>query len=272
MLLGAKVWDSPTPRMMTAAFEAMGVDAEYRALSAGPKELPSVFQRLKQARVRGLNVTMPYKTSVPSLLSSLDESASRVGAVNTVKLEESLHRGYNTDVEGILSPLHSRNLGRVRKAVVLGTGGASRAFVAAMHGLKCKVLRAASRDPASAGKFASDMRASFPDMDLEVVPIGARLTEKFDVFFNASPCGSDSIPIPSGVASFLEGSPLVFDAVYLPVETELIRRAKERRCPVVYGHEMLVHQGAEAVRIWTGRSAPLEVMKESLMGSLGARA
>ncbi len=260
--------NSPTPRMMDSAFRALGLDAVYEALSVGPSDLASVFAGLKESGVAGLNVTLPHKTSIPRLLESLDEPSSRTRAVNTVKKEGTAYRGYNTDVIGIVGPLKSRGFGRIGGAAVLGTGGASRAFVAAMDELGCERLTAISRHPAGAQGFLSEMSAAFPDMDIGVVSIEERLSVRIELFFNASPCGSNSIPFPTRLAGVFDGAPLVFDAVYSPVETELIRLAKERRCQVIYGHEMLLHQGAEAVRVWTGVSPPLRAMKEALLASL----
>lgn len=267
-LLGASVGGSPTPHMMNAAFRALELDAFYQALSIGPPELSSVFAELKESGVSGLSVTMPHKTSILGMLESLDENAFSAAAVNTIKREGVSYRGYNTDVGGILLPLASRGLRRIRNAAVLGTGGAARAFVAAMNGLGCRKLTAMSRHPVTARNFLSSMRASFPEMDLEVVSVRDQTSERFELFFNASPCGSNAIPVPPEVSKVLDGQTTVFDAVYSPVETELIRWARGHGCSVIYGHEMLLHQGAEAVRVWTGSPPPLPAMKEALMASL----
>ena len=267
-LLGADVGGSPTPQMMNAAFREMGVDGVYRALSIGVSEFSSAFVELKESGASGFNVTMPHKTSIRGMLESLDETSSSAGAVNTVKREGDSYRGYNTDVSGILLPLASRGLHRVREAVVLGTGGAARAFVAAMDKAGCRRLTAISRHPAASRDFLSSMRASFPKMDLEVVSAGEQASRGFDLYFNASPCGSEGIPFPPGAARFIDERTMVFDAVYSPVDSGLIRWAKGLGCRVIYGHEMLLHQGAEAVRIWTGRPPPLPAMKEALMAYL----
>ncbi|MDG7009714.1 MAG: shikimate dehydrogenase [Nitrososphaerota archaeon] len=259
---------SPTPRMMDAAFRALGLDAVYRSLSTGPAELSTVLTQLKESGVSGFNVTMPHKTSILKMLESLDETASTVRAVNTVKREGASYRGYNTDVGGIVRPLTSRGLHRIRNAVVLGTGGAARAFVAAMNALGCRSITAMSRKPATASDFLSSMSAAFPNIDLEVVSVEDQPSHGFDLFFNASPRGSNAIPLPPRLSRILDTKPTVFDAVYSPVETELIGRAKAHGCQVIYGHEMLLHQGAEAVRIWTGNPPPLPSMKEALMASL----
>ena len=259
---------SPTPRMMDAAFRALGLDAVYRSLSTGPAELSTVLTQLKGSDVSGFNVTMPHKTSILKMLESLDETASTVRAVNTVKREGASYRGYNTDVGGIVRPLTSRGLHRIRNAVVLGTGGAARAFVAAMNALGCRSITAMSRKPATASDFLSSMSAAFPNIDLEVVSVEDQPSHGFDLFFNASPRGSNAIPLPPRLSRILDTKPTVFDAVYSPVETELIGRAKAHGCQVVYGHEMLLHQGAETVQIWTGSPPPLPSMKEALMASL----
>ncbi|MDG6902370.1 MAG: shikimate dehydrogenase [Nitrososphaerota archaeon] len=268
MLLGASVGHSPTPLMMGAAFRATGIDAVYQALSVGPAEFASVFESLRESGVDGMNVTMPYKGTVPPLLDALDVVSSSVGVVNTIRKEGRGYKGYNTDVYGIVHPLKSRGIRRVAAAAVLGTGGASRAFVAAMHELGCERLTAISRRPGASSAFFADMKRAFPSMGIGSASVETLGSERFDLFFNASPCGSNGIPIPARLTRILDRGPTVFDAVYFPVETELIRQAGERHCPVVYGHEMLLHQGAEGFRIWTGEAPPLSAMREALMASL----
>lgn len=254
--------------MMGAAFRALGIDATFRAIDVTPGEFASVLEKLKESGVSGLNVTMPYKGTVIGHLDSLDVVSSRVRAVNTVRKEAGGYRGFNTDVHGILRPLKSRGMDRVMAAAVLGSGGAARAFVGAMNGLGCQRLTVISRRPRAASKFLAEMRGAFPSVRVKCVPSDAIGPEKFELLFNASPCGANGTPLPPGLTSVLEGSPTVFDAVYSPVETELVREAKERRCPVIYGHEMLLHQGAEGFRVWTGAAPPIPAMRDALMASL----
>ncbi len=269
VLIGGKVSDSPTPRMMNAAFEALGLEAVYETFEVETAHLGTIFAKLRSSGVSGLNVTIPHKISIIRLLDSLDGVPERIGAVNTVKREGTDYRGYNTDVDGILEPLRSRGLSRISRAFVLGTGGASRAVCQALHELGCKELTVLSRDAEKATDFLSSMRAALPEVGLEVASIDSPPAGRPELVFNASPIGANGIPLPAQVLRLLVGRPTVFDAVYFPVETELIRQAKERHCVTIYGHEMLLFQGVKALRIWTGRRPPVHVMKKALLESLG---
>jgi shikimate dehydrogenase len=269
ILLGENVLNSPTPRMMNSAFKALGLDAVYQTSNVGAALLGPTFAKIRDSGVSGLNVTIPHKTTITRLLDSLDDISSRIQAVNTVKKEGESYRGYNTDVDGILEPLKSRGVSRIKRAVVLGAGGASRAFCGVMHKRGCRELAVLSRDPQRAAGFLSSMRSAFPEIRIGVTSTENPPSWRPELFFNASPAGAKGIPLPAQMARVLEGRPVVFDAVYFPVKTDLIRLAGEMGCPVIYGHEMLLHQALKSLRIWTGLTPPRQVMKTTLFDSLG---
>ena len=272
VLIGSNVSKSPTPNMMNAAFRAMGLDAEYHALDVDAEHLDIDFAKLKSSGVSGLNVTIPHKLSIIGHLDSLDELPRSIGAVNTVKKVGNDYRGFNTDVDGVLEPLRSRGVSKIRSAFVLGTGGASRAACKALHELGCKELTVLTRSIEKASEFLSSMGRALTAARLRTASITDPPAETPELIFNASPLGSDGIPLPSQVLPLLEGRPIVFDAVYLPVETELIRQSMERHCIIIYGHEMLLHQGAKAFQIWTGRSPHVQIMRRVLLQSIGVEA
>ncbi len=269
VLIGENVSNSPSPRMMNAAFEALGLDSVYEKSDIGRNQLTVGFAKLRDAGVSGLNVTIPHKSSIIRLLDSLDDVSSRIGAVNTVKREGASYVGYNTDVEGVVGPLRSRGHSKIRTAFVLGTGGASRAVCEALHALGCEELVVFSRDPRGAGDFLRFLRAALPKVRVKVSSIDSPPPWSPELIFNASPIGANGIPLPPEVIRMLAEGSIVFDAVYFPVETELIIQAKERNCTTIYGHEMLLHQGVKAVRIWTGRDPPVQAMKTALLETLG---
>ncbi len=272
VLLGGNVADSPTPRMMNAAMKALGIDAIYEASSVGATELGKVVAALRESEVAGANVTIPHKTAIARFIDSLEGAAAQTGAVNTLKKEGEGYAGYNTDVDGILGPLASRGRTAIRRAAVVGTGGAARAFCMAMNALECSEITVISRDPSRAEDFISSMHAAFPSTRIEFAsPEGARTCAPA-ILYNASPAGTGGIPLPAEVDWFLESRPLVFDAVYAPVETDLIRRARSRGCQVIYGHEMLLHQALRSLEIWTGMTPPLQVMRSELFSMLGVPA
>ena len=268
-LMGENVSNSPTPRMMEAAFKELGVDAEYHSSNVSASELSSVFAKLKESGMRGANVTIPHKRSIIPLLDSLDEFSSKIGAVNTIKREEGKYRGLNTDVHGIVGPLNAKGLSKIKRAAVLGTGGAARAFCGAMHLLECTDLLIIYRSREHAASLLSSIRKMFPEMVIDSTSYDALTDWAPDLLFNATPAGANGIQLPRHLERLLDGGPIVFDAVYFPVETDLIRMAIRIGSRVIYGHEMLLHQGLRSVQIWTDRTPPAQVMARTLHAALG---
>lgn len=269
VLMGEDVSNSPSPPMMNAAFAALGLDSVYEIANIGRNQLIVELAKFRDEGVSGLNVTIPHKSSIVSLLDSLDEVSTRIGAVNTVKREGTSYAGYNTDVDGVVGPLRSRGNSRVGTAFVIGTGGASRAACEALHELGCKDLAVFSRDPRRAGDFLRIMRTALPGVSLEVTSIDSPPSWSPELIFNASPIGGNGIPLPPEILGMLAEGLTVFDAIYFPVETDLLTRAKERNCITIYGHEMLLYQAVKALRIWTGHNPPVKAMKTALLEALG---
>ncbi len=272
-LIGRDVSESPSPSMMNAAFSELSIDAQYVARSLDEGVLEDRFTELKGGRLRGMNVTIPFKSSIIPLLDGLDALSARIGAVNTVKKEGKRFIGHNTDVEGIVRPLERIFEGEIGPVVVIGSGGAARAFFEAMSRFRCKRVSILVRDKSRASRFASEMRSKFGGIEVELHSFSeaAPLTRSsFHLLFNASPIGSGGIPLPEPVRAIVRSSTTVFDAVYRPVRTELIAEAEKSGARAIFGYEMLLHQGGAAFELWTGREAPLGVMEEKVLHSLGA--
>jgi shikimate dehydrogenase len=256
--------------MMNAAFKALGVEAGYTSISVSPARLAQEVSRLKKSSFKGMNVTIPFKTVVVPLLSALDSVALRIQAVNTVKREEDgQYTGHNTDPDGIVGPLRAASPQlELRNALLIGAGGAARAFCEAMNRLGCRVLAVAVRDVARADGFIRDMEKAFPLMSLTVAPINDLRHINHELVFNASPIGASGTSLPDEVKRILPGSKIVFDAVYRPRETELLLEAELNGSKTIHGEEMLLHQGMAAFKLWTGKDAPEDEMREALTRSL----
>jgi shikimate dehydrogenase len=254
--------------MMNAGFQSMGIDATYEAVSIPKRELTPRFNELKARNDKGFNVTRPYKSSIMGLLDGIDDTSSRIGAVNTVSRRGARFEGFNTDVDGILKPLESRNAAKTSHALLVGAGGAARAFCEAMNRLGCRRITVAVRDPSRASEFLGQMKNSYPSTTFDLVSLEDVGLQDAELLFNASPIGSEGIPLPPGILRIFHENLLVFDAVYSPVETDLLKKAKLSGCERIYGHEMLLHQAIKAFELWTGRAAPTQVMETSLINSL----
>jgi shikimate dehydrogenase len=268
-VVGRDVSHSPSPAMMNAAFRHVGVEAEYTRVSAPEPEFASRFARLKTDGFKGMNVTIPYKGAVIRLLDSLDSVATRVQAVNTVKAEEGgRYAGHNTDPDGIVGPLSAEPATlEVRNAMLIGAGGAARAFCEAMNRTGCLDVAVAVRSVERARRFVIEMEKAFPRMNLTLASMRDLRHLNHDLVFNASPMGAAGEPLPKELKRILPGTKVVFDAVYRPKETRLLAEGRRVGAKAIHGEEMLLHQGMAAFRLWTGKEAPEKVMRKALAGS-----
>ena len=270
--------------MQNAALQALGLDWVFLALPAPAGELANVVRALEAMGCRGLNVTIPHKQAVASLCHELSPLAERLGAVNAlVPLPGGGWHGTNTDVEGFCAPL--RRDGRSwhgARAVVLGCGGSARAVVAGLVELGFSSIQLAGRRPEALHAFLADCQAWAPQLQaLEWVPGSPALTAALtqaDLVVNTTPVGmtstsnpaaAEACPLNAPELSALASSCCVYDIIYTPRPTQLLLRAAARGCRSLDGLEMLVEQGAVALRLWSGRTdVPVEVMREALLSQL----
>jgi shikimate dehydrogenase len=280
-VLGDPVHHSLSPVMQNAALRAMGLDWVFLALPAAAGELPTVVRALEALDCRGLNVTIPHKHSVAALCRELSPLARRLGAVNVlVPLEGGGWHGTNTDVEGFCAPL--RRDGRLwqgQRAVVLGCGGSARAVVAGLVELGCEAITLTGRRPEALAAFQADVRAWAPQ--LQTLPWGGGLAQALataDLVVNTTPVGMASAtdpaaalccPLSAAELDALRPEAWVYDIIYTPRPTELLRQAGARGCRCFDGLEMLVEQGAAALRLWSGQgNVPVAVMRQALLERL----
>ena len=244
-----------SPAMHNAAFRALGVDAVYTAFDVAPAALGEAIAGARALGIRQLAVSIPHKEAVIEHLDEVDETAQRIGAVNTVTLRDGRLVGTNTDWLGAVRALESERSLEGARAVVLGAGGTARAtaFGLLQRGAAVRVL---NRTPEKARALAADLNADGWG------ELGAVEEESFDVLVNTTSVGlgTDESPIP---ALSNAQSVLAMDAVYQPERTRLLREAESAGARTVSGKWMLVHQAAEQILAWTGREAPLDVLVEA---------
>ena len=258
-VLGFPVGHSLSPRVHNAALGALDLDCRYLPFEA--RTMAEFLPLLSELRLRGLSVTLPHKETILPHLDALDDSARRIGAVNTVVKIWNRLEGFNTDAEAAVAPLRSRRTLRGAHAAVLGAGGAARALV---HGLMQEGARVTlfNRTPERARDLARSLGArSLPWSRLR--GFGA------DLLVNATSVGMapdiDRTPVPGSWIA----SPLVYDIIYNPPETRLLREARTRGLEVIGGLEMFVAQAAAQFDLFTGRAAPLDVMRRAALEGLG---
>jgi shikimate dehydrogenase len=283
-VLGDPVHHSLSPVMQNAALQAMGLDWVFLALPAPAAELATVVRGLEAMDCRGLNVTIPHKHSVAALTRELSPLAQRLGAVNVlVPMAGGGWHGTNTDVEGFCAPL--RREGATwsgKRAVVLGCGGSARAVVAGLVELGFGSIQLAGRRPEALDAFLNDCRAWAPALQAlpwaSDSPAMAEALAAADLVVNTTPVGmasasnpaaAEACPLSEPELSALQPGCCVYDIIYTPRPTRLLQRAAARGCRSLDGLEMLVEQGAAALRLWSGRNdVPVEVMRQALLEQL----
>ena len=244
-----------SPAMHNAAFAALGIDAVYLAFDVPPEDLAAAISGVRAIGIRQLAISIPHKESVIALLDDVDETARRIGAVNTVTRRGAKLVGSNTDWLGAVRAIESVTAVADARAVVLGAGGAARAVV---YGLRARGANVTvlNRSPDRAEQLCADLEAeaSGPISALENIP--------HDILVNTTSVGlaGDESPVDP---SWICPAAVVMDAVYQPPETRLLRDAASRGARTIPGKWMLVHQAAEQLREWTGLDAPVEVMAEA---------
>lgn len=262
-ILGTDVTWSLSPVIHNRAFAERGLDAVYVPLQA--EALEPFLRALPALGLSGFSVTRPFKVEIVPRLHSLDRTATRAGSVNTVRVRDGRLEGSSTDGLGIVTPLKKRTPLPGRAVVVLGAGGAARAAALALvhEGAKVTVL---ARKPAQAAAVARDTGCAHGDL--------ASLAERsWDALVNATPVGSTSLPGQSPVPpALLRPGRIVFDMVYEPLETPLLREAARAGCLTIDGLQMLLAQAAAQFEAWTGLEAPEEAMKSAALVAIQERA
>ncbi len=253
VLLGNPVGHSLSPLMHATAFREMGVHALYIPFCADNAE--EAVRDIQTLGIEGASVTLPFKTSIMPHLDEVDESARRIGAVNTIVRRQGRLVGYNTDWIGLVRSLGGSTDIRDSRFAILGAGGAGRAAVFGIlqeGGMPLVVNRTPEKGRALAREFGCRFHP-FPDM----------ATLKADGLIQTTPVGMwpDTEATPAA-REHLGRFKLVMDIIYNPLRTRLLREAAEAGCAVVDGLEMFVRQGAEQIRLWTGREPPVGLMRK----------
>lgn len=263
-LIGDPVEQSLSPAMHNAAFKELGLNCAYFALRVPKSLLADAIAGIRAMGLAGLNVTIPHKINVVDMLDELDESASLVGAVNTVKNDRGKLIGYNTDGDGALRALEEK-IGSLsgKEVLLLGAGGAARAIAFSLVGAGAKLAianRTASKARALASAIEEKLGGSVEQVDMNRAKL-MKVLKGADVLINTTTVGMyPDVDRTLVTSSMMHRGLVVNDIVYKPLQTRLLREAKRAGAKTVDGLGMLVHQGALAFEIWTGKRAPIKVM------------
>ena len=271
-LIGYPVAHSRSPQMHNVAFGEIGFDANYTLWETLPGTLEERVASLRAQNVLGANVTIPYKEDVVPLLDECDALAARIGAVNTIVNRHGKLTGYNTDAPGMLRALAecpgSPFDGRGKETAILGTGGAARAAAVALIDAGARSVTILGRDQARIDALLAHLSATAQK------PVSGALFNSLEANINLRTAdlvvNATSVGLKSGDdgllidVKLLPAGSLVMDMVFNAGLTPLLRAAREHGCFVMHGLSMLLYQGTLAFELWTGKDAPVEVMRKVL--------
>jgi len=273
-LLGKDISYSLSPAMHNAAFRALGMEARYEIFDRDKDKLPGFFGELKNGRIAGCNVTIPYKGDTLSFMDECDPLARSVGSVNTVFSAKGKLTGFNTDCRGFIEALTGKRTGdlgfdpRQKDVIVFGAGGAGRAVVMSLLELGVKKLAIVDIDQRKAENLASAASGRRQDAVITVIEDNDKKNEfasKANLLVNATACGRYPDDEHLFDYRYITEDTHVFDLVYA-AETSLVKKARWRGAKAQGGLNMLLYQAAESFKIWTGmKNAPLAVMHKAVI-------
>ncbi|CAM3244096.1 shikimate dehydrogenase [Paenibacillus lupini] len=269
-VIGDPIRHSKSPIMMNRAFRETGINGAYMAFHITPDKLGEFVAGIRAMGIRGVNVTIPHKLDIMNYMDEIDAGARTIGAVNTIVNDNGRLIGYNTDGIGYVRSLKEEaepNLAG-KRIVVIGAGGASRGIVYALAGEQPESITIANRSVERAEELSqsfrtlADIRATAMD-ELQVA------CQEADIVINTTSVGMhphmDASPIDG---SWLKAGAVASDLIYNPLRTKFLLDAEQRGCRVHGGLGMFIYQGAYAFEYWTGQSAPVAAMRETVLQSL----
>jgi shikimate dehydrogenase len=261
-LIGNPVAHSLSPVMHNQAFAATGYNGIYLAFRV--TDPVTAIKGIAALNFKGVSVTLPHKVAVMEYLDAVDETAARIGAVNTIVNNQGRLIGYNTDCAGALEALRTRTSIKDKSVALIGAGGTARAigFGLVAAGGQVTIL---NRTRVSGERLAADLQAQF-------LPLDKWAANHYEILINTTPVGmhpeTDATPIPK---EDLSKDMVVMDIVYNPLETRFLKDAVASGCRIINGVDMFVFQGAQQFELWTGRKAPVEAMRQAVLEALKSK-
>lgn len=268
LLLGNPVAHSLSPLMHNLAAKHHGFDIRYHAVNLQSNELGSIAAHLNSPFFKGANITIPYKQMLLDYVDQLDNVSQNFGAINTIVKEQEQLVGYNTDVYGFSVPLQPfEDQIAESRAIVFGTGGASRAIVYALREMDVPEVVLVSRNPDK-----TDSYPEYGNIYVESYEAWPALSEEACLIVNATPLGmepdTDASPVHETETDLLSEK-ICYDIVYKPLKTKFLKQAESAGARTIGGLEMLIEQGSRSFEFWTGKPFPSQKIRQRLYEYFG---
>lgn len=267
LVIGDPIEHSLSPQMHNSAYKSLGLDSNFVYLAAQVKvaKIKKVVEAMQALNIRGISCTIPHKVEILKYLKNIDPIAKKIGAVNTLVNTGNKIIGYNTDWLGVLTPLKVVKNIKGKKVALLGAGGAARA---AAYGITHEggKLTIYNRNVDKAETLAKEFKCEARGLS------ELKQVKDAEIVINSTPLGMmpnlEESPLPK---EFIQKNQIIFDIVYNPLETKLIKDAKSKGARVILGLEMLLYQGVVQFELYTGQKAPVAVMRKTLLQCLKER-
>ena len=274
-LIGYPLGHSLSAVIHKAGFKSLGIEANYEILETPPEELVDRVKYFKRNDYEGFNVTIPLKLPISLFVQEVDKYADIAGAVNTVKIDsDKTFKGYNTDAMGFKKAIPQNLDFSGANVALLGTGGASRAAVLALSELGVKYIGVYTRNIPNAMDYMAYMRRKFSQIEFESHQIDlVRDLSKYQLLVNTTPIGmlgrsADMTPIEENVLRTMPANSTVYDVIYNPKKTILLKLAEKLGYNTINGLDMLVYQAVAAQEIWFGQTPDFNTMKIAALENL----
>lgn len=274
-IIGYPLGHSISAVIQKAGLGSLGIDATYDVMETPPEDLIARIKYIKANGYNGFNVTIPLKIPMSLFLDDIDDYANIAGCVNTIKvMDDKSFFGYNTDIYGFKRAIPDDVDLTGKNASILGTGGASRAAVVGLAEKGVKEIDFYTRNIINSSQTLNYMRAKFPEIEFNVYQIqNIRSLEGTSIVVNATPIGmkgfmADQMPLEGYDLDKLTENTLVYDIVYNPAKTILLKEAEKRGLRTIGGLDMLIYQAERAIQIWTGKTPDTKIMKIAALEAL----
>lgn len=276
-IIGYPLGHSLSKVMHEAVIKELGITGSYDIMETNPEDLIQKVKDIKKEGYLGFNVTIPFKVPMTMMIDDFDDVANIAGCVNTVKVmpDKSL-KGFNTDVYGFSEAIsyEQKSFIRGKKGAIIGTGGAARAAAIGLCQAGVKYIDFYTRNIVNASNMVNFLRSQFSGVEFNLKQVQS-MSDLSDVaiLVNATPIGMrgkamDLTPVELPILKTMTNPAIVYDIVYNPRKTILLKDAQSLGLEIIDGCEMLIYQGARAFELWTGQKPPISIMKIALLESL----
>ena len=265
-VIGDPIDHSLSPTIHNAAFRQLELECTYIAYKIPKDDLGAEIDSLKKIKISGFNVTIPHKINMLKFLDEMDENCRIIGATNTVINENGHLKGYNTDMDGFLEPIKHRNIIiKNSNILLLGAGGAARAIIAGMAKEKAKCVTIVNRTTDHSLELKKFSESLGLDAEVKTIEEMSEFQSDYNFIINSTSLGlkNETNIVPTKI---INEETVVYDIVYKPLNTELVKESKKRNAEIIYGYEMLLGQAIRSFEIWLNQKAPYDAMKKAILG------